>query len=81
MRLTHNQRISTALDALSRELANAIPDDLKGDVRVAADKAMEDVRKKAIALATRLNTVDSTVTNANETRRDLAQRGIAALDN
>ncbi|MGF3052663.1 hypothetical protein ACQUSY_01660 [Microbacterium sp. YY-03] len=81
VRLTHNQRISTALDALSRELANAIPDDLKGDVRVAADNAMNEVRNKAIALATRLNTVDSTVTNANETRRDLAQRGISELDN
>lgn len=79
--LTHNTRIRTALDELSKALTNAMPDDLQGDVRTAADSAMAQVKLKATNLATKLTTVDTTVDSANSTRRTMAQDGMTTLEN
>lgn len=80
VRLTHNARITIALEQLSKALTNAMPDDLQGDVRVAADTAMDNVKLKASQLATKLTVVDTTVDLANTTRRTMAQNGMNTLD-
>lgn len=80
VRLAHTKRIATALDELAAALSNALPEDLQGDVRVAAETALNDVKVKATNLSSNLTKVNDTIETTNTSRAAQAQNAVTQLD-